>query len=856
MAKAKKPSDIPITDRSYFYSDLAFMPEDVKQSRLWMAQALFFAKLNGTQFEDPKRLKRYRDLSNMILNRQEYVNMIDPPTPMAKGGTATYFASDFKANPIDIHLDNIVRARLDKIGFENKLTVNEIDKFSKPQRQLDKDKIIYQREFRNLINIVNKEVGMPPISESESPYEYVKRLQGEKDGGQMVDELAGIIDHIRMQIKDAHDLALYNRYVYKGDIERAFEMGIQHYLINQNKWRIKSEFFIDDLKNFNRAAGEWYIDQTTGRGVVSYLEPDRLFTSPFYDKDGDDIIYWFYEKDITFADFIRRFGTTLDEDKLKQIFALNKYSSAWGAGHMMDWGTGGIWDGSASNNVRNNALIRVGQFHILTQEDNRFAENYVNDMIPSWERKPLTWQPEKDSDVPKRKVYNVWYSCYYVPPPGEKLSRNAQASWSWQSDYIFDIEKDTDMYRYGVDRRYAKSSLVVWKDIRPSFMDIKQGFMPKINTLWHKFQNAVVNDVSAVGIDQDFLGSILNAADEANKIDPANPDEPTGGNGVDAGLEVWKMLRQGGMGWLKMRDKNGNIIPGLDPSKFVVTIDNKLLDKAEKYLQMILQLYEAMKLALAQSDISEGQSPKPRTPVEGLQASLQATKEGLWFIEKPVREFMIMFGERCVQMILNFRKETSRYKFTKRWQEFEDVVGLAQALMVEGIEDMNAEEIGLTIELEDTSAWQDYIFQMANQLVKNKEIGLEAAGLVIDTAKYNYKYAWALMCMAVDQRAAIAAQQEALAYNREMEKLQMQLQIAQSLQGAKTQGKLMEIEKQGQIDAQVDTNLNQQKNQTMLQQQQQRGGLKMQQDVLKNQLDKDKISHEKVVESAFPPAKS
>lgn len=843
--KASSPSDIPIKDRSYFYSDLAFMPEDVKLSALWMAQALFFAKLNNSVLVDTKRKHEYRKLSNLELDRQTYVNMIDPPTPMGGGGKATYFSADFKANPIDIHLDNIIRAKLDKIGFENQLQVNEIDKFAKSQRQADKDKLIFQREFRKLINQVNKETGLPSIKESQSPYEYVTQLNGDKQNN-IVDNLAGLIDHIRLQVRDSQDLSLYERYVYKGGIERSLEMGIQHYLINQNKWRIKSEYFIDDLKNFNRSAGEWYIDETTGRGIVKYFEPDRLFTSPFKDKNGDDIMYWFYEDDITFADFVRQLGTTLTDEQLKEVFNMNKYA---GASHGSDWGS--VYnDGNSSNNVRNNSMIRVGRFHILTQEDNKFAETYVNDMQPSWERKPLTWEPDPESDIPKRKVYNVWYSCYYIPPPGERISRNAQADWSWQSRYIFDIQKDVDMYRYGTDMRYARSTLVVWKDIRPSFMDIKQAFMPKIHTTWHKFQNCLVNDITAVGIDYDFMGGLLNAADEGNKINPANPEKPTGGNGIDAGLEAWRMLRQGGMAWLKFRDKNGNIIPGMKPSDFFVNVDNKMLDKAERYLVVILQQYEMLKTALATNNITEGQEAKPRTPVDAINASIAAAKEGLWFVEKPVREFMIMYGERCVQMILNFRKESVKYKFTKRWDEYAEVVGWAQALMVEGIEDLTPEEIGLTVDLEDTTSMQTYIFQLANEMVKNGQLGLEAAGLVMETAKSNFKYAWVLLCLEAKRKEQETADKQDLEYQQQLKLEQTRLQTALALQNAKAQGVNSNLQTQGMIDEQLQQQANQGKYQTQAALTEQKTQSKLQENNQKSDLKKNEETHKTGLEAA------
>src|SRR5690606_28772914 len=105
-----------------------------------------------------------------------------------------------------------------------------------------------------------------------------------------------------------------------------------------------------------------------------------------------------------------------------------------------------------------------------------------------------------------------------VPPPATRLSDNSMADWQWQSDFIFKIEKETDMYRYGVDQRYARSSLVIYKESDiPSFTDVQEAYMPKIRNLWHKFQNCLIQDTTGTVIDWDFMTGILNATDEANK---------------------------------------------------------------------------------------------------------------------------------------------------------------------------------------------------------------------------------------------------------------------------------------------------------------------------------------------------
>ncbi len=803
----KKTGITPIQDRTLWYSDLAFMPSEDKNS-LWMAQFLFYAKQAGVPFLSTKRKREYRRLERGEIDQQDYINLIDPPTPMGGGGRAQYFAADWKTCPIDQHLDNIVRAKLDKIGIVNQIQVNEIDKFSKGQRIKAKYKILYQNAFREILNEILVEIGFPPISDSESPYAYVQSLSSEK-GDEMVDTIGNIVDYIRNQLKDSQDLSLFDSYIYKGDVERAFEMGISHYLINLNKWHVKCQSFNNDLKNFNRACGTWTIDETTGRGMVEYLEPDQLFTSSFNEKNGEDIQFWFYEKDITFAEFVRQFGTTLSDEELKEVFEINKVQ---GAAHGMEWkGAKGV-KGS-------NAKIRIGKLSCLTQDADKFSESYVNNRIPVWERKPLSWLPHKNTPnkyktEQRQKIYNVWYSCYYVPPPGERLSRNAPTDWAWQSRYIFNIKKDIDMYRYGVDMRYAKSSLVIWKDDRMSFTDIKEAYMPKIRTLWHKFQNCIVQDTTSMVIDWDFISGLLNAVDEKNKVDPGNPDKPTGGNGIDAGMEQWKAMRQGGIAFMKFRDKNGNVVVQ-DPSKFFVLVDTKHLDKAERFLKLILEQYNLLTLSLAQNDITEGADPKPRTAVAGIQASIAATRDGLWFIEMPAREFLVMFGERCVQFLINITKERKQLNFKQRWSEFESVVGVANSMLLESVEDLQPEEIGLTVTLEDTQAKKQYYTELTTQMLRDGEISFEDVEMIIDTIQENYKYGAVLLSLAAKRRAREKADMEAVQHERAKELQQMQLQTAMMLNQAKGQAKDQNITTQAQADQMLQDQMAKLKTQSM-----------------------------------------
>lgn len=809
-----------IRDLTMWQSDLSFFDPEYKNN-LWASQALFFGKLSYTQFLDNEKCHEYRMLEKLELDENIYKQIIDPRTPQGKGGTAEYFASDWKAHPFNIHLRNNLRARLNKIGIQNDIQVNEIDKYAKSQRQKEQDKLIWQREFRNLINEVNQQIGLPPIKSSQSPYNYVKSLKKGEGGENPVDSVENLLDYIKNQVRDEQDLALYMTYVYKGDLERAFEMGIKHYLINLNKWSIISEHFIADQVNFNKASGRWYIDETTGRGIVDYIDPKELWTNRFDSYNGEDITGWFYEKDITFANFVRQFATTMTNEELKEVFELNKNQ---GGKHGMDWAKADNFRGS-------NAKIRIGYMAVLTQDAENFAVKDTAGGIKMMTPKKLSWLPDKDEkdtneQQAQQKMYNVWYSFYYVPPPTSKLNSNAAIDWAWQSKYIFNLKKEVDMYRYGVDMRYAKSSLVIWKDDRVSFTDIEQAFMPKIHTAWHKFQNCLTNDVDAVAMAEEFLGSVLNGLDEANKDGK--------GNGVEATLQVMRQIKQGSMTFLKMTDKQGNPLP-FDPSKFVIPIKNGQLERAEKFLKVIIDIYSQMVICLGQNDLNQS---KPRTNADSINAAIASAQDSTWFIERGVREFTIMYGERTVQHIMNMIKERKSFNYKERFDEFASVIGNANIWMLEGIENIPLEQIGLTVSLEDVSAKKQYYMDITTSMLRDGKIDIADVEMIRASIEQDYKYGSSLLTLAAKKQQREQAHKEELQHQWAMQLEQEKTKQAVALAGAKAEGKNSNIVTQGKIDEMVNDALNKAKSETMTTQKEQLKNNKLVQDNNKANLER------------------
>lgn len=822
-------------DRTPYYSDLSYIPQDLKQKKIFIAQSIYYAKKNSSLLVSPALASEYRGYDNLIVNPQTYKNLIDPPSPKTEGGKAEFFSSDFKPYPIDIHLDNIVRAALEKIP--NNISVTIADPVAKLNEQKDKEKIIWQGIVRRFINEMNKELGLPQIQESQDPYKWAKAFtqNGEK-GAAAVDTIGNPMDMIKNKIKTDDQLRMYMKYVYKNGLEIAFEAAIQYYFINLNKWHIRQDAFINDMRNFNTTTGMLYTDSTNGRPVVKYLDPASVYTSPFFEKNGDDIIYWGYEFFVNFADFERMFGAKLSDEQKKKILDVNKlWNNATNGSISVQWNA----------QLKTNAQLKLGYYSVLTQEAEEFSKYYLDNQGTLINEFGTGWDGEDSVNLKPNpnKIYNVWYSCYYVPLPststyywggaGSGVNIGTE-SWEWLSEYVFDIQKNVDMYRYGVDQRYAKSQLVIYCDrSRPSYTNIKYHFMPKINLLWQKYQNCLVQDINAMAWDEDLMSALLSAVDTANEKDSKG--------GGDALLKSMKTLRQSGQSWVKFRDKNGQLII-TDPSKLFVHIKSGHMETAGEYMQHILMLYNEMSKALAMSDAASAEQPDPRTPAVGIEIAAEATQNARWYLEKGMIEVNIMFGERIIQWVNCICSDKKEFGAEERWNEFVDVVGLANGATIESIEDINFENVGITVKSVNTGAIKQLITQMVTQKLNMGQITAQQWGLVLDTD--NWKYQIMELAMFEDAQKEDAAKQQQAQFQQQMQLQQMQLQTALALQGAKAEGVNSNIQMAGAVDNQVNQQLNAAKAQTMAGLAAQRNAQKQQEDVLKAQLEKDKKSHE------------
>lgn len=180
-------------------------------------------------------------------------------------------------------------------------------------------------------------------------------------------------------------------------------------------------------------------------------------------------------------------------------------------------------------------------------------------------------------------------------------------------------------------------------------------------------------------------------------------------------------------------------------------------------------------------------------------------------------------------------QEKKIYGNSKRFDQLRSVIGAANAMLMESVEDLTPEEIGLTVTLEDVKANQEYVITLATQMGDKGEVGRDVVGLVIEQAAINYKYAYVLLMVGTKKKAEEMAHQQDLEHQRQMELANTNLQTALALTAATGQAKDKNIQTKGQVDAQILQLGNELKAATMEKQKTQLKDNRIEQDNNKNQ---------------------
>lgn len=774
-------------NRYYYWEFLHFIPTS-KKDKFWAAQCLLFNKLNSSRLVDFERVNKYRMLDRGNIDKNEYVKIIDPQTKDG-GGKAAYFTASWQGNPINLHMQNILDARLQKLPVE--ISVTAADEYFQLNQQKENAKILNRRIFLQLLNELNQQLGLPALRSDEDPYKYVANMQRRVEEGKVKTKDANapetatrdiptqLMDNIRSLIDDNEDLALFNEYIYKDGVEAACEIAIKYYQ-DANKVVMYDDKILRDLRNFNCTTCRYYTSLTTGRPVFRYEDPALVFTGPFTQEDGSDCPYWWTEYDITFGEFVREIGADLTTDQLKMVFDRNRSTrGGYGGGGTSGVGRWPGWD-ECTPGMREQALIRVGYTEWQTQNIAVYSKGEIMGN-QRFRRMDDEWEPPKNSAFNKEaRYYNMWYRCYYIPTFVGTTPTTIQTSdFDLQKQFIFNYGPLQDQIREGEDARYSRSSLVMWRSDKVSWTDIEQRFMPSINLLWQQAQNDLANVIPhGLWFSEEAFTELMEVVDEAQK------------DGKDSNGEAVRKLKQTGYGVGKLFDDMGRRIPPF------VDVKTGHLESAREKLIAIMDLYVMMTRALAFNEIEEGQAPTPRQSATGIQLAIDASHNGTYFIEKAFIDIKRELGFRLLIYCKDMVNETG----SERYQEFCDIVGKGSAWALEAVKDIPYRRLGILAQITNTESQQMLINQMAMEMSRGANPLLAPDEAIELTFIQNVKYKFVLLRLRLKRRRKELEAQQQAAQQQQQQMLILQQQMDQAKFDREMQGRLAEMNFNGKIE--------------------------------------------------------
>lgn len=796
---ATQPNKMPVTvnesDQALYYEALNYIPVENKDL-IWAAKCIYFAKTHSRPLVDPAVAFEIRKKMSGELDVAKHKKMIDPTL-----GIAEFFHSDYKACPIDSHLDEIVEATIKQIPVD--LAVKAVDEYSVANKEANNKKIQNRKLLISVINQVNGSLGFPLLKPSDDPYKYIEQMQSTvaagsqpgapkppikaQGGGKVRGIPTDIMESILSQIDSSELLGIYNTFLHKEGVEIACELGINYYLNVKNKWVFNhASNVLADIKMFNKCAVRMYTSQTTGTPVIQYYRPEHVQISPYSKRDLSDHIHWIYEDEVTFADFERMFGAELTRTQLLDIFELNrKYN------HVLAYE-------QCDTFTQSNAKIRLGYQEWLSQDMEVYAEYSImgnnrykkmaSDFVPGM-KKDRAGKPVKDANIQNsardEAHYNVWYKCYFIPYYMYS-NQTATQDYKMQAKYIYQFGKLQDQERYGDDECFSRSSLIGFYSDRLTWFEIKDRIKTKIDHLWLLFQNDIAN-IMPHGLNwvHETIVDMAKTVDEANKS-----------NKNAASVWARKLKETGSAITKRLKDKDGN--PIADQMPFT-PIKTGHLEAALGKLDAIMVLYDLMVKSLGQNELSEGGAPKPRTNLGSIQLALGTSGKSTFYVEEAYTDVLASIGNK----MLKYFSDIVEYGDSKRLQEFENVVGQVNMAALKEIKGIPLRDLGIYVENTMTKDQKEMVMQLAQSMASAGTLDIETALFL--TFVDNLRQAYAILVFKKAQMDKQLAQAKQNDNDFQMQLLDKQKEIELAKIQASGEVKAMLEKLLGNVQMQLET---------------------------------------------------
>ncbi len=743
---------------------------------------------------DNYTILKFRELDKGATDIKMLKNLFDPKgkDSGADMQSGEFMNTDWKPCPMVQSLNRITRNYI--VSTSTDIKVDGVDKLSIDKKIRKRQEQISKRYATDLINFIGSFTGDLPIEGND-----IDKM-GE-DETQMANPEVNLMEQIKSELDDDwHFHLLSDIGALKDGVESSHEIMIRYYMESLKfKERIAYDI-ISDIMKVRAFTYRFYTSAMDGTPQVAYIDPASINTSPFREKDGRDMDYWYYEFTVSWADYMKMVGGKLPKEKNQAIYHANR--TAW-------YPDLPLWnDDQKFYYALFNTKIRMGYFEMRKHKH----------------------------DDKTGKYYDVIKKFYYLPLMDSNLALDP--------NFILDLGDLQDMTRHGGQLQFAKFSLVVFKDNKyQSWYEIQEPDLLRLNILYQQYLNTATSIIPR-GVNfaeetlKELVEDMLNAKrEEMNE----RGHELTNESG-----EYQKMLRDTirkfkarGNGIFKRREGQLNERQ-LDPP--TQPIAHSLYEDLTQLVNQMMAIYNIMITSLGTNPVTLGQAPKQNQTVRGIEMASQGAMSMIQEMIEMYKFGLTEFGSRMIY----YDKEVSK-EFndafegkTARAEQMKSIIGKAGIGWLEIYKDMYVQDCSMLVEDAPTDEQRLMLFDYAFQLEQAGRLPIGTA-LMVQEIK-NYKLA-KLFVLASEKR------QQRIATENQMQLMQQQQQAQMQNQQVAVQSQAALKQNEAELEARLVQLENQLKQQGMSQNIAERGANRERENEQRTQLDIEKKRAEKDMET-------
>lgn len=773
---------------------------NVPIDKKWAARFVQMGYQQYINLCEEARYLEYKAVDMGITDESQLKNFFDPKNKdNPDGGKAEYMKSDWAQNPIIQSLNRIPKSYVSNI--ETDIKVNGVDRLSIDKKIQKKHEIVAKKYAISLINFLNSATNDLPIPSSTNLQAYAA---GEESADVKNDNGEGLLNMIKSEMSDDWDIALLSDIgALKDGVESSHEVLIK-YFYDELEFKLKvMPEIVSDLMKVRTSTWRFYTSTLDGTPQIQYMIPTHVKVSPFKEKDGMDVDYWYHEFNVTWSDYMKMIGGKLTLEENEKIYEANR-----------------------------TAFYSNDRAYLAWQNTNQFYSTLMSSTIRLgyFEAKKHVYDEKTNT------YYYKWVKFYYLPIFTNSLSINP--------DYILDLGDLQDQYRYGNKLQNAKPSLVIFKDRnQASWYDIQKPDLYRLNLLYQQYINTMGGIVPrGVLFAEETLKEIAEEmiTEQRAQMQERGLDITQDNGTYTKTLEkIIKRTIQSGKGIFKRRDGDANE-KQLDPPTF--TINHLIYDDLVQLINQMMAIYNNMITSLGTNPILLGQAPKPRQSAKGVemasQSGLSMLSEIVEMVEFSLKEFgnrMIYWDKNVIsEFDKNFNPKSSRAALMKA------IIGGAGIGWLEILNDMYEQNCSMVIENapspEEKLMLLDYTMQL--ELAGKVPTG---TGFMVQEIK-NVKIAKLYVMAVVRKQERAMAENQAALMQQQQQMRQQQVQEQMAIQDA-------QAKRDAQLQAQLEILTNQLKQDGMSRNIQERGANKEAEAKRKAELDIQKKAAEKELET-------